>query len=259
LHLLMIGDIVGRPGRRAVKQNLPEILSTMKVDMVIANGENAAGGNGITREIARELFSCGVDVITMGNHVWNQKEIYTYIDREARIIRPANYPPGTPGSGCGVFTAQNGVRLGVMNMSGRVFMQDLDCPFRKADEMVDRLKEEVGIVFMDFHAEASSEKVAMGWHMDGRASAVCGTHTHVQTADEKVLPGGTAYISDVGMTGPADSVIGVKKDIVIEKFITQMPRRFEVAEGLYQFNAVLVEIDDVSSRALSIRRIQNFE
>lgn len=259
MHLLMIGDIVGRPGRRAVKQNLPEILGSMKVDMVIANGENAAGGNGITREIARELFSCGVDVITMGNHVWNQKEIYTYIDRESRIIRPANYPPGTPGSGCGVFTAQNGIRLGVINLSGRVFMQDLDCPFRKADELVGRLKEEVGIVFMDFHAEASSEKVAMGWHMDGRASAVCGTHTHVQTADEKVLPGGTAYISDVGMTGPADSVIGVKKDIVIEKFITQMPRRFEVAEGLYQFNAVLVEIDDVSSRALSIRRIQNFE
>lgn len=259
MHLLMIGDIVGRPGRRAVKQNLPEILGSMKVDMVIANGENAAGGNGITREIARELFSCGVDVITMGNHVWNQKEIYTYIDRESRIIRPANYPPGTPGSGCGVFTAQNGIRLGVINLSGRVFMQDLDCPFRKADELVGRLKEEVGIVFMDFHAEASSEKVAMGWHMDGRASVVCGTHTHVQTADEKVLPGGTAYISDVGMTGPADSVIGVKKDIVIEKFITQMPRRFEVAEGLYQFNAVLVEIDDASSRALSIRRIQNFE
>jgi metallophosphoesterase (TIGR00282 family) len=255
----MIGDIVGRPGRRAVKQNLPELVNSLKLDMVIANGENAAGGNGITREIALELFACGVDVITMGNHVWNQKEIFSYIDKEARIIRPGNYPPGTPGSGYVVYTARNGVRLGVVNLSGRVFMQDLDCPFRKADELVGRLKEEVDIIFMDFHAEASSEKVAMGWHMDGRVSAVCGTHTHVQTADERVLPGGTAYISDVGMTGPADSVIGVKKDIVIEKFITQLPRRFEVAEGLYQFNAVLVELDEVSSRALSIRRIQNFE
>ncbi|MFZ5642367.1 MAG: TIGR00282 family metallophosphoesterase [Bacillota bacterium] len=259
MRLLMIGDIVGRPGRRAVKENLPDIVRTMRVDIVIANGENAAGGNGITRDIAKELFSCGVDVITMGNHVWSQKDIYTYLDKEPRIIRPANYPPGSPGKGYCFFSAKNGVELGVINLSGRVFMQDLDCPFRIADELVSRLKERVDIIFLDFHAEASSEKVAMGLYLDGRVTAVCGTHTHVQTADERILPGGTAYISDVGMTGPMDSVIGVKKELVIEKFITQMPRRFEVAEGLYQFNAVLIEIEESTSVALNIQRIQNYE
>jgi len=259
LRLLMIGDIVGRPGRRAVKQNLPDLMGDKKIDLVIANGENSAGGNGITREVAREILSCGVDVITMGNHVWNQKESYTYIEKENRIIRPGNYPPGTPGRGSCIFKARNGIDVGVVNISGRVFMQELDCPFRKADELVNGLKDKADIVFVDFHAEASSEKVAMGWYLDGRVAAVCGTHTHVQTADEKVLPGGTAYISDVGMTGPTDSVIGVKKELVIEKFITQMPRRFEVAEGLFQFNAVIIEIDIQTARALHIERIQNFE
>jgi len=259
LRLLMIGDIVGRPGRRAVKQNLPDLLGGKKIDLVIANGENAAGGNGITREVAREILSCGVDVITMGNHVWNQKESYTYIEKESRIIRPGNYPPGTPGRGAGIFKAKNGIDVGVVNISGRVFMQELDCPFRKADELVNGLKGKADIVLVDFHAEASSEKMAMGWYLDGRVSAVCGTHTHVQTADERVLPGGTAYISDVGMTGPADSVIGVKKELVIEKFITQMPRRFEVAEGLFQFNAAIIEIDPLTARAVHIERIQNFE
>lgn len=259
MRLLMIGDIVGRPGRRAVKQNLPDLLGDKKIDLVIANGENAAGGNGITREVAREILSCGVDVITMGNHVWNQKESYTYIEKESRIIRPGNYPPGTPGRGAGIFKAKNGIDVGVVNISGRVFMQELDCPFRKADELVNGLKGKADIVLVDFHAEASSEKMAMGWYLDGRVSAVCGTHTHVQTADERVLPGGTAYISDVGMTGPADSVIGVKKELVIEKFITQMPRRFEVAEGLFQFNAAIIEIDPLTARAVHIERIQNFE
>lgn len=259
MRLLMIGDIVGRPGRRAVKQNLPDLLGDKKIDLVIANGENAAGGNGITREVAREILSCGVDVITMGNHVWNQKESYTYIEKENRIIRPGNYPPGTPGRGAGIFKAKNGIDVGVVNISGRVFMQELDCPFRKADELVNGLKGKADIILVDFHAEASSEKMAMGWYLDGRVSAVCGTHTHVQTADERVLPGGTAYISDVGMTGPADSVIGVKKELVIEKFITQMPRRFEVAEGLFQFNAVIIEIDPLAARAVHIERIQNLE
>ncbi|MFZ5646281.1 MAG: TIGR00282 family metallophosphoesterase [Bacillota bacterium] len=259
MRLLMIGDIVGKPGRRAVKQNLPDLLDGNMVDLVIANGENAAGGNGITREIALELFSYGVDIITMGNHVWNQKDIYTYIEREPRLIRPGNYPPGTPGRGFGTFRTKKGIDVGVINISGRVFMQELDCPFRVGDELVARLREKTGIILIDFHAEASSEKIAMGWYMDGRVSAVCGTHTHVQTADERVLPGGTAYISDVGMTGPLDSVIGVKKDLVIEKFITQMPRRFEVADGLYQFNAVIIEVDELSSRAVSIERIQNYE
>ncbi|MFZ5650010.1 MAG: TIGR00282 family metallophosphoesterase [Bacillota bacterium] len=259
MRLLMIGDIVGRPGRRAVKQNLPDLLDGKVVDLVIANGENAAGGNGITRDIAQELFSYGVDVITMGNHVWSQKDTCTYIEKEPRLIRPGNYPPGTPGRGCGIVGTKKGIDVGVINISGRVFMQELDCPFRVGDQLVARLKEKVDIILVDFHAEASSEKVAMGWYMDGRVSAVCGTHTHVQTADERVLPGGTAYISDVGMTGPLDSVIGVKKELVIEKFITQMPRRFEVADGLYQFNAVLIEIDELSSRAVSIKRIQNYE
>lgn len=259
MRLLMIGDIVGRPGRRAVRQNVPGLVNQLDVDIVIANGENSAGGNGITREVAQELFSAGVDVITMGNHVWNQKDIYTYIGQETRIIRPANYPPGAPGRGCGIFRTKGGLELGVANISGRIFMQELDCPFRKADEVVNQMREKVDIILVDFHAEASSEKVAMGWYLDGRVTAVCGTHTHVQTADERVLPGGTAYISDVGMTGPRDSVIGVKKDIVIEKFITQMPRRFEVADGLYQFNAVLVNIDEESGRALDIERILNYE
>ncbi len=259
MRLLMIGDIVGRPGRRAVKQNLPALVGQFGIDMVIANGENAAGGNGITREIAQELFSCGVDVITMGNHVWNQKEIYTYVNQEARIIRPANYPPGTPGRGWGSFRAKSGLEVGVINISGRIFMQELDCPFRKADELVGRFGSKEAVVLVDFHAEASSEKMAMGWYLDGRVSAVCGTHTHVQTADERILPGGTAYITDVGMTGPADSVIGVKKEMVIERFLTQMPRRFEVAEGLYQFNAVLIDVDEESGRASAIKRIQNYE
>ncbi|MFZ5633291.1 MAG: TIGR00282 family metallophosphoesterase [Bacillota bacterium] len=259
MRLLMIGDIVGKPGRRAVKQNLPGLVSQLAVDMVIANGENAAGGNGITKDVAQELFASGVDVITMGNHVWNKKEIYTYINHEARIIRPANYPPGAPGRGFGVFRSKNGSELGVINISGRIFMQELDCPFRKADELVNQLKEKVNIIFVDFHAEASSEKMAMGWYLDERVAAVCGTHTHVQTADERILPGGTAYISDVGMTGPKDSVIGVKKELVIEKFITQMPRRFEVAEGLYQFNAVIIDVDEALGRAVGIERIQNFE
>lgn len=259
MRLLMIGDIVGRPGRRAVKQNLPYLLDGKTPDIVIANGENAAGGSGITRDIAQELFSYGVDVITMGNHVWDQKDTCTYIEKEPRLIRPGNYPPGTPGRGCGIVRAKNGIDVGVINISGRIFMQELDCPFRVGDQLAVRLKEKVDIILVDFHAEASSEKVAMGWHMDGRVSAVCGTHTHVQTADERVLPGGTAYISDVGMTGPLDSVIGVKKELVIEKFITQMPRRFEVADGLYQFNAVLLEIDEESGRALEIERIQNYE
>lgn len=259
MRLLMIGDIVGKPGRRAVKQNLPGLVAQFSIDTVIANGENAAGGNGITRDVAQELFSSGVDVITMGNHVWNQKEIFNYINQETRIIRPANYPPGAPGRGCGVFSTKKGLDLGVINLSGRIFMQELDCPFRKANELVTELSNRVDVIFVDFHAEASSEKMAMGWHLDGRVTAVCGTHTHVQTADERILPGGTAYISDVGMTGPMNSVIGVKKELVIEKFITQMPRRFEVAEGLYQFNAVLVEIDDESRRAVSIERIQNYE
>ncbi len=259
MRLLMIGDIVGSPGRRAVRENLPDLIGQFSIDLVVANGENAAGGSGINRETAKELFSYGVDVITMGNHVWNQKEIFTYIKQENRIIRPANYPQGAPGHGAGIFRTKIGTPVGVINASGRVFMQGLDCPFRIVDKLVCSLSEETDVILVDFHAEATSEKVALGWFLDGQVTAVCGTHTHVQPADERILPQGTAYITDVGMTGPRDSVIGVKKDPVIEKFLTQMPRRFEVAQGLYQFNAVMIDVDEESGRARGIERIQNFE
>lgn len=259
MRLLMIGDIVGAAGRRAVKENVSGLVREFGIDLVVANGENSAGGNGITREVAREFFDNGIHVITMGNHVWSQKEIYTYINQENRIIRPANYPPGAPGLGVNIFKAANGVNVAVFNISGRVFMPALDCPFRKADEILEGLQGRVKVSLLDFHAEATSEKVAMGWYLEGRVSAVLGTHTHVQTADERILPGGTAYITDVGMTGPRDSVIGVTKEPVLEKFITQMPRRFEVARGLYQFNAVVVEVDDETGKARQISRIQNYE
>ncbi|HOV78684.1 MAG TPA: TIGR00282 family metallophosphoesterase [Bacillota bacterium] len=259
MRLLLIGDVVGRSGRRAVKINLAELIREFDLDLVIANGENAAGGKGITKEVAEELFSSGVDVLTMGNHVWNKKEAFDYIGREKRIIRPANYPPGTPGAGARIFETRRKVKTAVVNLAGRVFLQPLDCPFRAADEMIERLKNDAAVVVVDFHAEATSEKVAMGWYLAGRVSAVVGTHTHVQTADERILPGGTAYITDLGMTGPCNSVIGVKKEIIIERFTTQMPQSFEVATGPFQFNAVVIDIDENSGEALSIKRIQNYE
>jgi len=259
LRLLMIGDIVGRSGRRAVKVNVSSLKREFDLDLVIANGENAAGGNGITKEVAQELFSSGVDVLTMGNHVWNKKEAYVYIDRETRIVRPANYPPGTPGIGANVYDTRRKVQVAVINLAGRVFLQAIDCPFRKADEMIARMKEKARVVVVDFHAEATSEKIAMGWFLDGRVSAMVGTHTHVQTADERILPGGTAYITDLGMTGPWNSVIGVKKEIIIDKFVTQLPQRFEVATGAFQFNGVVIDIDEETGEATSIKRIQNYE
>ncbi|AEG60203.1 TIGR00282 family metallophosphoesterase [Desulforamulus ruminis] len=259
MRILMIGDIVGRPGRRAILDNLSYIRGELNLDFVIANGENAAGGHGITREIARELFAAGIDVFTMGNHVWNKKEIFEYIQKEKRILRPANYPPGTPGSGYNFFNVGAGPTLAIINISGRVFMQELDCPFRKVDEILKEIDNKTKIIFVDFHAEATSEKVAMGWYLDGRVSAICGTHTHVQTADERILPKGSAYITDVGMTGPRDSVIGVETEIVLEKFVTQLPRRFEVADTNYQLNAVMVEVDESTGRALEIERIFNLE
>ena len=258
MRILMIGDIVGRSGRKAVKETLQTIRQELKLDMIIANGENAAGGNGITCEIARDFFNFGVDVLTMGNHVWDKKEIIPYIDREPRIVRPANYPPGTPGSGVGVYNI-NGVKVGVINLSGRVYLSNLECPFRLADELIKDINNETKIIFVDFHAEATSEKVALGWYLDGRVSAVVGTHTHIQTSDERILPEGTAYITDVGMTGPYNSVLGVKTDLVLQKFTTQMPVRFEVAEGPYQFNAVVVEVDEETGKAESIDRVLNVE
>lgn len=259
MRLLMIGDVVGRPGRTAVQVNLTELKHEHELDLVIANGENAAGGNGITRETAQELFSAGVDVLTMGNHVWNKKEALEYINHERRIVRPANYPPGTPGNGVNIYETRRKVKVAVINLSGRAFMPPMDCPFRKADELLKNLADEVKVKIVDFHAEATSEKNAMGWYLAGRVSAVCGTHTHVQTADERIMPGGTAYITDLGMTGPRDSVIGAKKEIVIKRFTAQIPLKFEVASGLYQFNGVIIEIDEITGEATSISRIQNYE
>lgn len=259
MRLLLIGDVVGRIGRRAVKVNLAELRREFNLDFVIANGENAAGGAGITRETAQELFSYGVDVLTMGNHVWNVKAAFDYIDHEKRIVRPANYPPGSPGTGFNVFETRQKVKIGVINLAGRVFLQSLDCPFRMADEAVAKIKKITNIIVIDFHAETTSEKAAMGWYLAGRVSAVVGTHTHVQTADERILPGGTAYITDLGMTGPYNSVIGIKKETAINKFISQIPQRFEVANGPYQFNAAIVDIDDYTGEASSIVRIQNYE
>lgn len=259
MRLLIIGDIVGRSGRRAVKVNVGSLRKEFRLDFVIANGENAAGGKGITEEIARELFSYGVDVLTMGNHVWNKREAFEYIDRETRIVRPANYPPGTPGLGWAVYDTTGNVKVAVINLAGRIFQEPLDCPFRKADDIIARVKEKARIIIVDFHAEATSEKAAMGWYLAGRVSAVVGTHTHVQTADERILPGGTAYITDLGMTGPMDSVIGVKKEAAIRKFVTQIPQYFEVAAGPFQFNGVLIEIGEDTGEATDIQRIQNCE
>ncbi len=259
MRLLMIGDVVGRSGRRAIKVNVSDLKREFDLDMIIANGENAAGGKGITKEVANELFISGVDVLTMGNHVWNKREAFDYLDKETRIVRPANYPPGVPGYGYCIFETRRKVKVGVINLAGRVFLQSVDCPFRKASEVVARLKEEARVVIVDFHAEATSEKVAMGLYLDGLVSAVVGTHTHVQTADECILPGGTAYITDLGMTGPRNSVIGVKKENVIEKFLTQIPQHFEVATGPFQLNGVVIDIDEDTGEASAIRRIQNYE
>lgn len=259
MRILMIGDIVGKPGRRAILENLSYLRTELNIDLVIANGENAASGHGITKDIAKQLFAAGVDVFTMGNHVWNKKEIIDYIDKEKRLLRPANYPPGTPGVGFNTYKTRSGQVVGVINVSGRIFMQELDCPFRTIDKILEEVTPITNIIFVDFHAEATSEKVAMGWYLDGRVTAVCGTHTHVQTADERILPRGSAYITDVGMTGPRDSVIGVTVDIVLDKFLSQMPKRFEVADTSYQLNAVMVEADEETGLALKIERVFNLE
>lgn len=255
VKILFIGDIVGGPGRQAVTRELHRLIDRYRVDLVIANGENAAGGFGITEEKARELFSLGIDVLTSGNHVWDKKESYPYLRREERLVRPANYPPETIGRGSTLVRTAGGVAIGILNLEGRVFMNSLDCPFRTAEREIAQLKQYTNIVVVDFHAEATSEKVALGWHLDGKVSAVIGTHTHVQTADERILPGGTAYMTDAGMTGSFDSVIGVKKELAIERFLTQMPVRFDVAKKDIRLNGAAIEIDETSGSALSIERI----
>jgi 2',3'-cyclic-nucleotide 2'-phosphodiesterase len=234
--------------------NLPGLRRAHRVDVVIANGENAAGGVGITPDVANELFAAGVNVLTGGNHSWRNREAYEFLDAEPRILRPANYPPGVPGRGAAVITVGSGLRLGVLNLQGRVFMDSLDDPFRAGLELAATLRADVPVVIVDMHAEATSETFALGWHLDGHVSAVLGTHTHVQTSDERILPQGTAYITDVGMTGPRDGVIGMAREIIIERFLTQLPSRFEVASGRAQLNAVVVDVGD-DGRATTIERI----
>lgn len=256
MRLLFIGDIVGRPGRDLVKRGLAPIVATHGIDFVIANGENAAAGFGITREIGDQLFGYGIDVMTSGNHIWDKKEALEYIVHEPRLLRPANYPAGAPGAGACLATAGNGVRVGVVNVMGRVFLANIDDPFTTAAREVSRLKAEgAQLVFVDVHAEVTSEKIAMGWYLDGQVTAVVGTHTHVQTADERVLPGGTAYLTDAGMTGPHDGVIGVEKAAVIGKFLSGLPTRFETASGDARLNGVVVAADPATGRATSIARL----
>lgn len=256
MKLLFIGDIVGRPGRQMIARHLASLVDRHLIDLTIVNAENAAAGFGVTHDVVAELFDAGIDVLTTGNHVWDKKESLPILDRESRILRPANYPPGLPGKGWGVFLTSADVPVAVINLEGRVFMNNLDCPFRAADAILDGLPGRPPIVLVDFHAETTSEKGALGTYLDGRVSAVVGTHTHVQTADERILPGGTAFISDVGMTGSRDSVIGIRKELSVERFLTQLPVRFEVAKKEPMLCGVVVTVDETSGRALAIERVQ---
>jgi metallophosphoesterase (TIGR00282 family) len=256
-----VGDIFGRPGRNIVREHLSSLLKKYAVDLCIANGENAAGGFGLTPQIAEEFFDLGIDVITTGNHVWDKRELVDYLNSAAdepysparRVLRPANYPAGTPGVGVYEGTTRAGDAYAVVNLQGRVFMANIDDPFRVADRLLENISAKV--IFVDFHAEATSEKVALGWYLAGRVTAVIGTHTHIPTADSRVLPGGTAYQTDVGMTGPYDSVIGVQKEQIVQRFLTSLPARFEAATNDVRFCAVLVESDASTGKACSIQRI----
>jgi 2',3'-cyclic-nucleotide 2'-phosphodiesterase len=254
-RLLFIGDLVGKPGRELVRRGLAALVAHHEIHLVIANVENSAAGFGVTPDIADDLLAYGVHVMTGGNHTWDKKEIVPYFADQPRLLRPANFPPGTAGRGVYVARATNGVPVAVVNAMGRVFMTALDDPFRVVVDEIAAVRHEAKIVFVDFHAEATSEKVAMGWHLDGRATAVVGTHTHVQTADERVLPKGTAYITDVGMTGAHDSVIGVERSAILQRFLTGLPQRFETATENPRLNGVIVAADEVSGRALSIERV----
>lgn len=257
INVLFIGDIVGRPGRNLVYRLLSGLYRRYNLDAVIANAENAAGGLGITPRIANELLSRGIDLLTSGNHVWRKKEIFPYLEKSDRLIRPANYPPGVPGKGIAIISVNSKTKIGVLNLEGRTFMRPLDCPFRTALAAIDNMHKETPIIIIDFHAEATSEKVAMGWLLDGKVSAVLGTHTHVQTADEVILPQGTAYITDVGMTGAISSVIGMRKDIALKGFLTQIPQSFKPASGEACLQGVLLTIDASSGKAKRIKRIKD--
>jgi hypothetical protein len=255
MKLLFIGDICGRPGRELLRRGLAGLVAHHRADLVIANVENAAAGFGITPDLAEDIAGYGIAAMTTGNHVWDKKEIYAYFATQPRLIRPANYPAGAPGKGSVVVRAASGVAVGVINVMGRIFMTALDDPFAVVLREIEAVTREASIVFVDFHAEATSEKIAMGWHLDGRVTAIVGTHTHVQTADERVLPRGTAYITDVGFTGPHDSVIGVDRNIAVSRFVTAMPQRFETATENPRLNAVVVTCDPATGRASAIERV----
>ncbi|MDX1390706.1 MAG: TIGR00282 family metallophosphoesterase [Acidobacteriota bacterium] len=255
MKILFIGDVFGRPGRRAVKAIAPRIVAEEGVALVVANVENVAGGAGVTPDTVDELLAAGVHVMTSGNHVWDKRQVVDIIGFEPRLLRPANYPGSNPGRGSVVAKTADGAKVGVINVEGNVFMRPKTCPFQTVREEIEAVRQETKIIIVDLHAEATSEKKAMGWYLDGRVSLVIGTHTHVQTSDERILPEGTAYLTDAGMTGPHDSVIGMQKDIVIERFVTNMPKRFEPASGNVRLQGAVVEIDPETGRALGIRRV----
>src|SRR5690349_47485 len=253
MKILFIGDIFAAPGRRIVADHLQDIVETNAIDLAVANAENAAGGFGITPSVAEELFALGLDVLTSGNHIWDKREVYDYFERQPRLLRPANYPDA-PGSGVIVLRARNGVECAVINLQGRTYMPATDCPFRKMDQILGELDPAVKVRFVDFHAEVTSEKMAMGWYLDGRVSAMVGTHTHIPTADSRILPGGTAYQTDAGMTGPYHSVIGVDTEVIVRRFMTSLPVRMEPAKGGVELHSVIVQVDDATGKAIAIRR-----
>lgn len=256
VNILFVGDVVGKPGREAVRQALSDIVARERVGFVILNGENAAGGVGLTPDLAIELLGLGVNVITTGNHVWDKRELAPFLDKDDRVVRPLNYPPGAPGRGSVVVPSRAGAPVAVVNLAGRVFSPvHLDCPFRAADAELDSLAGRARLIVVDFHAEATSEKVAMGLYLDGRVTAVIGTHTHVQTSDARILPQGTAYMTDAGMTGPLHSVIGIRPELVLQRFLSQLPARFEVAGGERRFAGCIIAADEESGRATAIRAI----
>jgi len=255
IRLLFIGDIVGRPGRDLVRRGVAALREYHQIDLVIANAENAAAGFGITRDLGEQILDAGVDVMTSGNHIWDKKEAIDYIGIEPRLLRPLNFPEGVPGNGSYIARTENGISVGVINAMGRVFMLNIDDPFAGVLKEIDKVKQRARVVFVDFHAEATSEKVAMGWHLDGKVTAMVGTHTHVQTADDRILPKGTAYLTDVGMTGPHDSVIGVEVEAALGRFLTAMPARFETATANPRLNAVIIEADEDTGLATDIERI----
>ncbi len=255
MRILFVGDIFGKPGREIARRAIPALVARESLDFVIANVENSASGFGVTGDIADAILGYGVDVMTTGNHVWDKKEVLDYIPRQAKLLRPGNFPPGTPGRGSYVGRTRTGEPVGVLNLMGRVFMSPLDDPFALALKEIEQLKAKARVIFVDFHAEATSEKKAMGWHLDGRVTAVAGTHTHVQTADERLLPKGTAYITDAGMTGPHDSIIGVTVDAALSRFVSGMPSKFEAATGGARLNAVIVTADPATGKATAIERV----